>query len=243
MIRVAAVGDVHFAEDARGQLRPHLDALPDRADALLIAGDITMHGEAAEAAVFADELAGATVPVVAVLGNHDYHLGEEKAITDTLEEVGVEVIEGEARELKIGDETLGIAGTKGFGGGFAGACATEFGEPLMKAFVRHTVEISEVLADALGGLSSKRKVALTHYSPIESTLVGERTEIYPFLGSYLLAEAIDKGKADLALHGHAHCGSIKGTTPGGIRVRNVAQPLIQQPYALFCLGSEDDVNC
>jgi Icc-related predicted phosphoesterase len=243
MIRIAAVADIHFAEDLRGTLLPHFEQLGDKADVLLIAGDFTRHGEAEEAAVFADEVEGLDVPVVAVLGNHDYHLGEEKAIADVLQQAGVDILEGEARTLNIDNTRLGVAGTKGFGGGFVGASATEFGEPEMKSFVRHSIELAESLSDAVSSLDADTKIVLTHYSPIETTLKGERPEIYPFLGSYLLAEAIDGGGADLALHGHAHGGTEKGVTPGGVHVRNVAQPLIQKPYALFCLGADQDLNC
>lgn len=128
---------------------------------------------------------------------------------------------------------LGIAGVKGFGGGFAGACGSDFGEPEMKAFIRHTKETAERLEDTLDELDTDVRVALLHYSPVEDTLRGERLEIYPFLGSYLLAEAIDRAGADLVVHGHAHNGAEKGLTPGGVPVRNVAQPVIRQAYAVY----------
>lgn len=243
MIRIAAVGDVHFAEDARGSLRPHLEQLPERADVLLIAGDLTRHGDADEAAVLADELRDIGLPVVAVLGNHDYHLDEEKRITDAMEDAGVVVLEGSCHNVDVGETTLSVVGTKGFGGGFPGAGGSDFGEPEMKAFIRHTMEIADRLGEALRAADGHFKVVLMHYSPVEATLVGERLEIYPFLGSYLLAQAVDVVGADLILHGHAHGGSEKGVTAGGIHVRNVAQPLIQAPYRLFCLGADDELNC
>ncbi len=242
MIRIAAVGDVHFGDDSAGSLRKHLDKLPEVADVLLIAGDLTRHGAADEAEVLARELDGVAVPVVAVLGNHDHHLGEEKAIRDTLEEVGVIVLEGESIVLDLAGGRLGIAGAKGFGGGFIGACGSDFGEVEMKTFIRHTKAISERLHDVLIHLDADVKIALMHYSPVEATLAGERLEIYPFLGSYLLAEAVDTAGAHLILHGHAHAGSEKGVTAGGIHVRNVAQPLIQRPYNIYCFG-DDDLSC
>jgi Icc-related predicted phosphoesterase len=131
--------------------------------------------------------------------------------------------------------SVGIAGTKGFGGGFAGACATAFGERAMKAFVEETAAESARLRTALDGLDTDRRIALLHYSPVEETLRGERLEIYPFLGSHLLAEAVDTAGADLVVHGHAHHGSERGVTPGGTRVRNVAQPVIQQAYRVYDL--------
>jgi Icc-related predicted phosphoesterase len=243
VIRIAAIGDVHFAEDARGTLAPHLAELDHLADVLLIAGDLTRHGLADEAAVFADEVRGVTLPSICVLGNHDYHAGEEKAIHDVMEDAGVRVLEGEGMVVDANGTSVGIAGAKGFGGGFAGASGSEFGEMEMKSFIRHTREIAEKLGEILAGLGGDRRVALLHYSPTDQTLRGERLEIYPFLGSYLLAEAIDEAGADLVIHGHSHGGSEKGMTPGGIQVRNVAQPLLQRPYALYCLGPYDDLAC
>jgi Icc-related predicted phosphoesterase len=238
MIRIAAVGDVHFGDDCAGCLTPHFESMGRDADVLLLAGDLTKHGLAEEAAVLANELREAPVPVMAVLGNHDYHCDAEDEIRAVLEGAGVTVLEGESALLHIGDETLGVVGTKGFGGGFAGACGTEFGEPEMKAFIRHTKNLARTLLDQLTALDADYKIALLHYSPVEDTLVGERLEIYPFLGSYLLAEAIDAAGADLAIHGHAHGGSEKGVTAAGTEVRNVAQPMLGRPYTVYRLGAE-----
>ena len=128
---------------------------------------------------------------------------------------------------------LGVAGVKGFGGGFAGKCASMFGERLMKEFVGSTVDAANRLSESLGQLQADIRIALLHYSPISDTLRGEPSEIYPFLGSYLLGEVIDEHHVDLALHGHAHAGCERGTTPGGVRVRNVAQPVIRSAYAVY----------
>lgn len=239
MIRVAAVGDVHFGDDSAGTLRPHLEDIGENSDVLLIAGDLTRHGLAEEGAVLADELRGLAVPVITVLGNHDYHCDAEADIRRGLERAGVIVLEGQSTVVEAAGETLGVAGSKGFGGGFAGACGSDFGEPEMKAFIRHTKSIARILQARLEELETDYRVALLHYSPVEDTLVGERLEVYPFLGSYLLAEAIDSAGADLALHGHAHRGSEKGLTAGGVHVRNVAQPMLGRPYTVYCLGSPD----
>ncbi len=238
MIRIAAVGDVHVGEDSRGRLAPSLSTLREQADVLLLAGDLTRCGSPVEARVLADELAGAGVPVVAVLGNHDHHADQVDGVVAALRDGGVTVLEGDSTTVEVDGCTLGIAGTKGFGGGFAGACGSDFGEPEMKAFVHHTKTLAERLHDALAALDTDYRVALLHYSPVPDTLAGERLEIYPFLGSYLLAEAIDKAGADLVLHGHAHGGTEKGVTAGGVHVRNVAQPVIRQAYAVYCLGDD-----
>ncbi len=243
MIRVAAVGDVHFGADSAGTLRPHLEDIADHADVFLLAGDLTRLGDPDEAAVLAAEVRDLRLPVVAVLGNHDYHSDREKEVTDVLAEAGIEVLEGRSAVVQVEGRPVGIAGVKGFGTGFAGACGSDFGEPLMKAYVRHAQEAADRLREALEGLARagvEHRVALTHYAPAEGTLQGERLEIYPFLGSYLLGEAVDRAGADLAIHGHAHGGTEKGFTPGGIPVRNVAQPVISRAYNVYCLDCETE---
>jgi Icc-related predicted phosphoesterase len=236
VIRVAAVGDVHFGADSAGTLRPHLRALGEQADVLLLAGDLTTCGSPDEARVLADELTEVAVPVFAVLGNHDYHAGKQDEVAAAVGAAGARVLDCEAETVDVNGLRLGIAGTKGFGGGFAGAHGSEFGEPEMKAFVRHTKDVATRLERTLTGLEADVKVALLHYSPVKQTLVGERLEIYPFLGSYLLAEAVDRAGADLVVHGHAHRGKEKGATPGGIHVRNVAQPVLRRAFGLYHLG-------
>jgi len=238
MIRIAAVGDVHLGPDTAGTLRPALDELGEHADVLLLAGDLTRHGTMDEARIVADEFGGLAVPVVAVLGNHDHHSDHPDEIRDLLVDIGITVLEGEHVVLDIDGRTLGVAGTKGFGGGFAGKSAGAFGEPQMKEFVWHCEQTAASLRAALDELAERdcdTRVALTHYAPVPDTLRGEPPEIYPFLGCYQLAEAIDGAGADLAVHGHAHFGTERGITPGGVRVRNVAQPVIGGAYAVYCL--------
>jgi Icc-related predicted phosphoesterase len=240
VIRIAAVGDLHYGAGSPGILKPGLAHLPDRADLLLLAGDLTRCGGPEEVEVLAEELRGAPIPIVAVLGNHDYHSGREAEVRRVLEGAGVRVLEGEATTVDVNGVRVGIAGTKGFGGGFRGAHGSDFGEPEMRAFVGHTKMLSDRLERALTGLDADLRVALLHYSPIESTLEGERLEIYPFLGSYLMAEAVDNAGADLVLHGHAHHGTEKGRTPGGVPVRNVAQPVIRHAYSVYTLNGHHD---
>ena len=239
MIRVAAVGDVHVGVDSVGRLAPRLAGLADHADLFLLAGDLTHRGRPEEAKVLAEELRGVGVPTVAVLGNHDYHSDEQEAVTEVLEDAGIKVLEGDAVVVEVRGRRVGIAGTKGFGGGFAGASASDFGEPEMKAFVGHTKTLAGRLERALGGLRADRKIALLHYSPVAETLAGEPREIHAFLGSYLLAEAVDRAGADLAIHGHAHRGSRNGTTAGGVPVRNVAAPVIGRAYEVFRFDPDD----
>jgi Icc-related predicted phosphoesterase len=202
---------------------------------LLMAGDLTRHGTVAEAECVAREFGGLDVPVITVLGNHDYHSDEVPGVTKTLQGAGIIVLEGEGTTVDTRSGRLGVAGAKGFGGGFAGRCATAFGEPEMKAFVEHTEASAAKLAKALAELECDVRIALTHYAPVPDTLSGEPLEIYPFLGSYLLGEAIDSVRTQLAIHGHAHAGCERGMTPGGVRVRNVAHPVIRQAYSVFHL--------
>lgn len=238
MIRIAAVGDVHFDTNSRGRISKYFSCLADQVDVMLIAGDLTQSGTLEEAQVLADDLAQAPFPVVTVLGNHDYHMDKEKEISSLLERARVVVLEGNSVEFPFRDTAIGIAGTKGFGGGFFGACATEFGEPIMKNFIHYTKERAQKLKNSLHSLKTPYKVALLHYSPIPGTLHGEKREIYPFLGSYLLAEAIDEARADIIFHGHAHSGVERGVTFGGIPVRNVAQPVIRHVCNIYVLNKE-----
>ncbi|MFH8974787.1 metallophosphoesterase [Streptomyces sp. NPDC017890] len=240
MIRVAAVGDIHMGPDSQGLLRPAFETLPDCADLLLLAGDLTRHGTPQEARVVAQEVRDLPVPVVAVLGNHDHHDERPEKVTALLQDAGVRVLEGEGTVVECAGTRVGIAGTKGFGGGFVGRSAGEFGEPIMKEFVRTTRRSADSLHAALKELADDGctvRVALTHFSPVADTLAGEPPEIHPFLGSYLLAEAIDTAGADLAVHGHAHLGSEHGMTAGGVRVRNVAQPVIRRAFNVYQLGA------
>lgn len=233
MVRLAAIGDTHYAEDTRGHFRPLWERLSDEADVFLLCGDLTNLGTPEQARGFADEVRDLGLPTVAVLGNHDHHANEIRTVRRTLEQAGVVVLEGEGVELHVNGTTLGIAGAKGFGGGFVGACGHAFGEAEMKEFMHVTEAAAARLEDSLRSLHADHRVALLHYSPVKETLAGERLEIYPFLGSFRLAEALDGAGADLVLHGHAHHGTEKGLTAGGIPVRNVAMPLLRRAYAVY----------
>lgn len=240
MIRIAAVGDLHYDRKSRNRLKGYFEALGEKADLLLIAGDLTQSGALEEAEALTDDLSSAPIPVIAVLGNHDYHQNLEVQIQEHLIQSGVVVLEGNSATFRIRDQSIGIMGLKGFGGGFFGACVTEFGEPETKAFAHHAKVQADILRKGLRELQTHYKFALIHFSPIEATLLGERREIYPFLGSYLLAEAIDAAGASAAFHGHAHFGTERGNTPGGIPVRNVALTVIRHAYHVYSFDSPKD---
>ena len=239
MIRIAAVGDVHAGEDSAGTIAPDLDGIEEQADVLLLAGDLTTHGRPEQAAVLAAELRDVTVPVIAVLGNHDHHDDRPDEIAAIMRDVGVVVLERSSTVVDTPNGALAVAGAKGFGGGFAGAAATEFGEPEMKAFVRVTAGIAHELETVTREARADATVVLLHYSPVRDTLVGEPPEIFPFLGSYLLAEAVDRAGADLIFHGHAHRGAPAGVTATGIPVRNVARPVLRRAFGVFTVERSD----
>ncbi len=239
MLRIAAIADLHMAEDSPGKLSPHWRGIHEAADVLLLAGDLTNLGDRRQAEILARELEVVRIPVVATLGNHDYHSNEEGQVRDALEKSGVTVLEGETATLRVNGKTLGVAGTKGFGGGFAGACGHAFGERVMKEFIYETEGMATKLEENLRALKTDYRIALLHYAPVKDTLAGERLEIYPFMGSYLLAEAIDRAGADLIVHGHAHHGAEKGVTARGIPVRNAAMPLLKRAYAIYNLGADE----
>jgi Icc-related predicted phosphoesterase len=237
MVRIAAIGDLHYDRGRRGWQREQFDLVGTRADLLLIAGDLTQHGEIEEAQALADDLSGVTIPVVAVLGNHDFHRQREGEIIELLRARGVHALEAQSRVFEVDGSRVGVMGIKGFGGGFAGACVTEFGERETKEFARCAHEQARLLRLGLEALDCASKFVLTHYAPIEETLTGERCEIYPFLGSYLLAEAVDASGVTAVFHGHAHHGIERGQTPGGIPVRNVAQPVLRRAYGVYSFES------
>lgn len=233
MTRIAAVGDVHLSRDGAAQLRPHFADLAQRAEALLVAGDLTQHGALDEARAFAAVVARLGVPVVTVLGNHDYNQDAEGDIRHLLEDAGICVLEKESTVLDLGGTRVGIAGVKGFCGGFGGSSGSEFGEREMKQFIHTGREAADALYAQLSSLDCDVRIALLHYSPTRDTLLGEKLELYPFLGSYLLGEAADRAGCDLVLHGHAHRGAERGLTAGGIPVRNVAMPVIRAAYNTY----------
>jgi Icc-related predicted phosphoesterase len=224
--RIAAVGDIHVRESDKGKWIEFFKEVSQKADVLVIAGDLTDTGDEMEAQVLADELKSCTVPVVAVLGNHDYEKGRHKLIRQILLKEGVHILDGEA--VVIGD--VGFAGIKGFGGGFDKQMLSFFGEGAMKAFVQEAVDEALHLDRALSRLNSEKhdikKIAVLHYAPVSETVVGEPEAIFPFLGCSRLAEPLNRHKVAVAFHGHAHIGTFEGKTNDNVPVFNVSRPLL-----------------
>ncbi len=237
MIRVAATGDLHYGLASQPELIMQLSLVSEQADLLLIAGDLTQTGRVEEVKYLIEDLKMVTIPVVVVLGNHDYESGEQDQITTELQVAGVTVLEGTSIRLSIGKITVGVAGIKGFGHGFIGGGAHEFGEPEMRAFVQHARQQGERLSMCLKDLRADIRLVLLHYSPIRATLVGEPEVIHAFLGSSFLADAMEGQPIDGVFHGHAHQGSPSGKTEQGVPVWNVATTVTGQPFALFSFDS------
>jgi Icc-related predicted phosphoesterase len=242
-VRFAAVGDIHVRKESAGQLREFFAQAAKAADALLLCGDLTDYGTAEEAHVLADELSVVSVPIVAVLGNHDYEGGVPDVVRQTLTKAGVTVLDGEACEI----EGVGIAGVKGFAGGFGRGSLGAWGEPSIKLFVQEALNEALKLESALAKLRTPRKIALLHYSPIVGTVQGEPVDIYPFLGSSRLEEPLLRYPVDAVFHGHAHRGALEGRTIGGVPVYNVAKPLLartrpgQPPFRIYEVAREEAV--
>ena len=223
-IRVAAVADVHCSKAAQGALQPVFAAANELADVLLLCGDLTDYGLPEEARNLVTDLASVRIPMIAVLGNHDYESGHADAVKEILSEARVRVLDGDAVEV-LG---VGFAGVKGFGGGFGRRTLEPWGEPMIKEFVREAVNEGMKLESGLARLRTRQRVALLHYAPVETTVAGEPLEIFPFLGSSRLEEPINRYRAAAVFHGHAHRGSPEGVTSAGIPVYNVALPLLRR---------------
>jgi Icc-related predicted phosphoesterase len=228
-IRFAAVGDIHVTKDSAGSLRAFFAQAAEAADVLLLCGDLTDYGTAEEAKVLADELGGVKIPVVAVLGNHDFECGQPEEVARILHQAGVRLLDGEAYEI----EGVGFAGAKGFIGGYGRYMLSAFGEPAIKAFVQASVDENLKLESSLRMLRTERTVVVLHYSPVEATVIGEPPEIFPFLGSARMGETIDRFEGvSCALHGHAHRGAYEGKTAGGVPVYNVARPVLNRDLGI-----------
>lgn len=225
-IRVAAVGDVHCNKSSTGKLRPLFMQAAEAADILLLCGDLTDYGLPEEAHILAEELAGARMPVVAVLGNHDYESGKPDEVKGILDSAGIQVLDGDACEI----DGVGIAGVKGFAGGFGRRALGPWGEHAIKDFVNEAVQEALKLETALSKLRTENRVAILHYSPIEGTVQGEPAEIFAFLGSSRLEDPLIHYPVDVIFHGHAHRGSPEGKTVNNTPVFNVAKPLLERSY-------------
>ena len=211
-MRIAAVGDLHCGVGSAGALEPLFGAMSRAADVLVLCGDLTDYGLPDEAQVLARELrAASSAPVIAVLGNHDYESGSVDEVRGILEGAGVQLLDGGSHVVG----GVGFAGVKGLGGGFGERALQPWGEEVMKRLVHESVGEALKLESALARLRTPVRVAVLHYSPIRDTVEGEPPEIFPFLGSSRLEEPLVRYSITLALHGHAHRGSLEGRTRTG----------------------------
>lgn len=237
-MRIAAIGDIHCRIYSHDLVEKLLPGIHQEADVLIVSGDLTDTGLVEEAEVLADQFRRLTLPVIAVLGNHDHESGKEAEIKSIMIRAGVIILDATAYE--IGD--IGFAGTKGFCGGFGKNMIQPFGEKAMKRFIETAIDEAVELENVLARLECEHKVAILHYAPIKETLEGESPEIYAFLGSDRLGEVLDRREVSVAIHGHAHHGSPAGHTAGGVPVYNVSRYVqthyFQRPYYVFELGQE-----
>ncbi len=233
-MRIAATADIHFSPQSYDRIREPLSRVRDEADVLVIAGDLTNYGKAEEMHSLLNALVRLRIPIIAVLGNHDYESNQEQELMKLMTAEGIKVLDGSSYER----DGVGFAGAKGFLGGFGRGVLTAFGEREIKAFVQASIDETMKLERALSMLRTPKIVIVTHYAPICETVQGEPQEIWPYLGSSRLAEVIDRHGAALALHGHAHHGRPDGKTTAGVPVHNVALSLVMsqnsgKPYRVF----------
>ncbi len=226
-VRVAAIADIHCTRTSQGSLQPLLTSISESADVFLLCGDLTDYGLLEEAHTLVEELTAVIkIPMIAVLGNHDYESGKQVEIQRMLSDAGVHVLDGDACEVR----GIGFAGVKGFAGGFGRGTLEPWGEPTIKHFVHEAVDEALKLEAALARLHTSQRVVLLHYAPIQATVEGEPPEIFPFLGSGRLEEPLNRYGLTVVFHGHAHHGSPEGRTKGGVPVYNVAVPVLRHAY-------------
>jgi Icc-related predicted phosphoesterase len=233
-MRVAAIGDLHVQEDSVAPYREMFAEISASADVLVLCGDLTNFGRTREAEILAEDIKSCSIPVLGVLGNHDYECGQPEKVCEILHSAGMKVLDEQAVEI----DGVGFAGVKGFMGGYGRGELAPFGEPIAKAFVDEVMNEARKLENQLRTLRTERSVAILHYSPIEETIEGEPPSIFQYLGSQRRCEPIDRfDHVKAVVHGHAHHGSYEGRTPRGIPVYNVAQfvlkPLFGKPYAIL----------
>jgi len=226
IVRVAALADLHCTRASQGAFQSLFTRVSESADIVVIAGDLTDYGLPEEAAVLARELAALRIPAAAVLGNHDLESGKSDEVRQILTAAGLSVLDGDACEL----QGIGIAGVKGFGGGFGRYALGPWGETIIKQFVHEAVDEALKLEASFARLRTTQLIAVLHYSPIQQTVEGEPVEIYPFLGSSRLEEPIGRYPVSFVVHGHAHRGRLEGTTKNGVPVYNVSMPLLTRTF-------------
>ena len=238
-VRVAAAGDIHCGDVNREQVTRAFSAVADDVDLILLAGDLTTHGEPEEAAILADACRAIATPVVAVLGNHDLHAGRRDEVVGVLEDAGVELLDRGHTTHAVGGCKVGIAGVKGFVGGFRGRGLPDFGEPSLRGIYAEAGQEVEALSDGLREIAlCPFRIVLMHYAPTPETLHGEPPEIWAFLGTDRLAAPILEHRPDLVLHGHAHSGRLQGSLEG-VPVYNVSVPVMGQDFWVFELSGAE----
>jgi Icc-related predicted phosphoesterase len=225
-VRIAALGDVHYGIGSQGAMQALFAEIGQQADVLLLCGDVTNHGLPDEARLLVRDLAAAKIPVLAVLGNHEYESGKEAEVSQILADSGARVLDGEACEV----HGVGFVGLKGFGGGFGERALQAWGEGIVKQFVHEAVNEALKLESALARLHTPQRVVLLHYSPVAATVEGEPREVYPFLGSSRLEEPLTHYPVAAVFHGHAHHGRPEGATRSGVPVYNVALPVLERAF-------------
>jgi Icc-related predicted phosphoesterase len=224
---VAAIGDLHVTEESVTPYRDTFLEVAQEADVLILCGDLTNFGKVKEAEILAEDIHACPIPVLGVLGNHDYESGLQDEVAEILRGGGMKVLDEQALEI----DGIGFAGAKGFMGGFGRGELAPFGEPMIKAFVNEAVNEARKLENALRSLRTEKIVAVLHYSPVADTLEGEPLEIFQYLGSQRLADALDRfGNIAFAVHGHAHHGSYEGRTMRGTPVYNCAQFVLREKF-------------
>jgi Icc-related predicted phosphoesterase len=243
MVRIAAAGDVHASEATRARIEEAFAEIEQQADLVLLAGDLTTHGEPEQAQVLADACRGLQIPVCAVLGNHDLHCDQGDEIAAVLKEAGLHMLDRSATIFELDEGEVGVAGTKGFVGGFAGSQLPDFGEPLLRRVYDETTEEAEAIRRGLQEIAHcPIRIVLLHYAPTSDTLHGEPEGIWTYLGCDRLATPIAEYRPDVVLHGHAHAGSFEGAI-GIVPVYNVAVHVTGRDFHVFDLeGHEVEVD-
>jgi len=237
-MRFAAAGDIHADDVNRDDLARAFRDVDGTVDLVLLAGDLTTYGQAQQAALLAEICRPLTVPVYAVLGNHDWHCNEVPEIVALLSGAGVRVLDRSWAIEEVDGASVGIVGAKGFVGGFPDSQLPDFGEPLLRQVYSETTEEVDALAAGLEAVAgSDYRIVLLHYSPTATTLEGEPRGIWAFLGSDRLAEPIAEHKPDVVLHGHTHAGTFEGSV-GSVPVFNVALPVLGRDFYVFELDGE-----
>ena len=227
-VRIAAVGDVHYHHAGDGKIRSFFTEISNAADILLLCGDIIDYGLPDEARSLMKDISDTAkrIPILAVLGNHEFESGKVDEVAAILTDGGITILDGDACEIK----GVGFTGVKGFAGGFGSRVLEPWGEPIIKQFVREAIDQALKLESALARLRTPSRIALLHYAPIAATAMGEPLEIFPFLGSSRLEEPLNRYPVTAVFHGHAHHGTPEGRTSGGVPVYNVAMKLMERTF-------------